>query len=104
MSGVKVFSPGMWRGEASDRELSLTLSITDVEESNKLVILARRWAPFDTMDLGTRLSAIAARTHPSDRINAVINTVVAEAPGYLDYFFLTKKGSRKCPQHDVSQR
>ncbi|ADP70516.1 hypothetical protein Rvan_1252 [Rhodomicrobium vannielii ATCC 17100] len=95
-SGVKVFSPGIWGGEVGVREVSISLSIKDVEESNKLVVLARRWTAFDTVALKARLAEVAGATSADDRINAVINAAVSEAPGYLDYSFLTEKGPPKC--------
>ena len=100
-SGVKVFSPSLWQGAGGDRELSLSVSLTEAGESNKLIILARRFAAFDTARLRDRLSEIADKASPSDRINAVTNTAVAEAPGYLDYLFLTQKGPLTCSQHDT---
>jgi len=104
-SGAKVFAPAMWGGSSGgEREVSARLSIKDAEESNKLVILARRGKPFDTEALRSRLSAIIANTAPPDRINAVVNAVVGDAPGYLDYSFLTAKGQSKCLQEDSSRR
>ncbi len=86
-SEIKVFPPIAWGVTPGAPEASIRLPVRDVEETNKLIVLARRLWPFDTEALRTHLEGALKGKPPSERINAAVNALVKEAPGYLDYSF-----------------
>ena len=80
----------------SDEGGGLSLPIKGPAEAGKLVVLARRTGPFDTEALRARLAAAVEGKAPAERINAAVNSLVKEAPGYLDYSFQTVEGKPDC--------
>lgn len=95
-SEVKVFPPQSWGGARPDDGGGLSLPIKGPAEAGKLVVLARRTGPFDTEALRARLAAAVEGKAPAERINAAVNCLVKEAPGYLDYSFLTVEKEPDC--------
>jgi hypothetical protein len=95
-SGVKVFPPETWRNSQSDEEDGVTLPVNGVAEANMLIVLSQRLAPFDTKALRDRVAAAIDGKPPGERINAAMNSLVKEAPGYLQFAFFTVEGKPYC--------
>jgi hypothetical protein len=98
LSGVKVFPPETWNAMPSDREVSIGLPINGVAETNALMVLAKRFTPFDTEALRSRLAALAAQKPRPERINAAVNALAKTAPGFVLYSFESVKGDLPCQQ------
>jgi hypothetical protein len=96
-SGAKVFPPQTWRAASRpDGGVSVSLPIDPPADEGKLIVLVQRFRPFDTEALRARLAAAVDGKPPGERINAAVNSLVKEAPGYLDYSFLTVEGKPDC--------
>jgi hypothetical protein len=98
LSGAKVFPPETWNAGPSDREVSIGLPIDDVAETNALMVLAKRFTPFDTEALQSRLAALVAQKPPPERINTAVNALAKTAPGFVLYSFQSVKGDLPCQQ------
>jgi hypothetical protein len=99
-SGVKVFPPKTWEGGqppgGGSNVVSVELPIEAPPEKGKIMVLAQRFFPFDTEKLRARLTAAMDGKPPAERVNAAVNSLVKEAPGYRDYSFLTVEGKPDC--------
>ncbi len=99
ISGVKVYPPESWTaaiGANSTGAADVSIPITAPKEENKVIVLARRILPFDTQALRHKIAAAIEGKAPADRINAAVNILVQESPGYLDYSFMTVEGEPEC--------
>lgn len=97
-SGVRVFPPQSWGGEPSDAGASVTLPIEAPAEESKVMVLAQRRRPFDTDTIRTLLIQAVEGRPPAERINAAVNSLARQAPGYLDYSFQTVEGKPECAE------
>jgi len=100
-SGIKVFPPATFRKGAGDEimppgELSIALPVSGPDEHNKIIILARRLLPFDAAGLQKRLNHEIAGLPPARYINRAVSFLAGQAPGYLDYSFLSLAREPAC--------
>ncbi len=107
-SGIKVFPPKTFRKAAMapeipeemsgqrGGEISVALPVEGPAEKNKVIVLARRAFPFNSRKLRQGLEQALARVQPAQYVNAAVSHLAGEAPGYLDYSFLSVKGEPEC--------
>jgi hypothetical protein len=88
----------VWDAGPSDRELDMGLPMKDVAETNALMVLAKRFTPFDTRTLQSRVSTLVAEKPRQERINAAVNALAKTAPGFVYYSFETVKDDLPCQQ------
>ncbi len=103
-SGIKVFPPNTFHKGLTNRsdetsvsgELSVALPVTGPAESNKIIILARRLSPFNVEALQQGLTKEIADVPPARYVNRTVSYLSQQAPGYLDYSFLSVVKEPEC--------
>lgn len=99
-SGVKVFPDSVFFGRKTGIDtqegVTLAIPIQGPKEENKLVIIAQRLLAFDNNRIRKDLTKIAADGPASELINRVVNHLSEQAPGYLDYSFLSIGKDESC--------
>ncbi|UYO54597.1 hypothetical protein [Rhodopseudomonas palustris] len=66
------------------------------DEDNLIVVLARRWRPFDAERLSTELHHRLDHLQPTERLAAARAYLASVAPGALEFMFRTVKGDPSC--------
>jgi hypothetical protein len=96
-TGIKIL-PLPWDGVRAGETIGYRLDLVPAhDEDNLLVLLARRFWPFDAAELESELHRRIDSLKKSEQLSAARNFLTGAAPGYLEYLFRTVNDRETCP-------
>lgn len=106
-SGIKVFPDSVFipapdeppisdENHDGSSPITLAIPIEGPEEKNKLIVLARKLRSFNSDGLRKSLNELIAGVPPDQIINQAVSYLSAQAPGYLDYSFMSVGKEYSC--------